>query len=267
MLLLLLAPLAGTGCGGYYTLTAGDHLAPAGSDAVVVVRLQRNDFFVLEMPIKEAVMRLRIDDGPERAAYTDQLGYAGTTVPAPSEPGRYALHVQHLDREGEEIGAEAAMYAWNPARQIVAVAVDELPQGSSYEAKCARAALANVTDTANIVYLTRKAISKHDRLRQELAATGYLDGPILLWQRKRWHIVRDGRFKMPRVVVEARLVSQLPELRKVFGELSVGIATSKITAEAFVAAGMRAVVVGPAAASLPKASYRVSWADLRDGGI
>ena len=70
------------GCGGYYTLTAGDHLAAVGQDTPVVVRLQRNDFFFLNLGAKDAVMRFRIGEGVERAAYTDKLGYAGTTVAA-----------------------------------------------------------------------------------------------------------------------------------------------------------------------------------------
>ena len=72
-LVLLLSLLSAVGgCGGQYTLTVGDHVGPLGQDAAVVVRLQRNDFFVLSLPVKEAAIRFVSPDGRERAAYTDQ---------------------------------------------------------------------------------------------------------------------------------------------------------------------------------------------------
>jgi len=260
--ILLLAAIVLNGCGGHYTLTVGDHVGAIGRDAPVVARLQRNDFFVLDLAVKEALMRFRVGDGTERGAYTDKLGYAGTTVASPSAPGRYPLTVDHGDFEGEEVHAEAMMFVWDPARTVVAVDADSLPVAWDARADHARAALKRLAEDANILYLTREALHSHAAIHNKLAAAGYPDGPVLLWQRQRWHIVRGGRYKLPRVVVESRLVSQLPELRKMFPKLSIGLCTSKIAARAFAAAGMQAVVIGRADVNVPKAIHRESWADL-----
>ena len=263
---LLVLTLATGGCGGYYTLTAGDHVAAAGQETAVVVRLQRNDFFVLNLPAKDAVMRFRIAREPERAAYTDKLGYAGTTVAAPVEPGRYTLHVNHMDFEGEEVSAVVPIYVWDANRPVVAVDADGLPRAYSADSDVAQAALLRIAETASIIYLTRKPIRRHADMHHRLDLANYPDGAVLLWRRQRWHVVRSGRFKMPRVVVESRLVSQLGELRKMFPKLSMGVCTSKLAVKAFAAAGLRVVVVGFADVSAPNLTRRISWTDLARRG-
>lgn len=266
MWILLILSLAAGGCGGHYTLTAGDQIAAANQEAAVVVRLQRNDFFVLNMPTKGALMRFRVDDGTERAAYTDDLGYAAVALSAGRAPGRHTLHLDHMDFEGEEVSAEAQLYVLDAARPVVAVALDDLPMSGSSQASSAQAVLGSLARRANIIYLTRRPIREHGDAHRRLAADGYPEGPVLLWQRQRWHIVREGKYKIPRVIVEARLVSQLPELRKQFPKLAVGICGSAIAAKAFEAAGMQAVVVGPAAQQF-SGPGRESWEDLKKRGI
>ena len=255
------------GCGGYYTLTAGDHLAAVGGDTPVVVRLQRNDFFFLNLGAKDAVMRFRIGEGVERAAYTDKLGYAGTTVAAPVRAGRYTLTVDHMDSEGEEVGVEVPLFVWDPKRAVVAVDADGLPPADSKDAALARSALARWSRRANIVYFTRRAMREHPEMHEQLKAAGCPDGPILLWQRERWHVVRDGRFNLPRVVVESRLVSRLPELRKSFPKLSSGLCGSAMPARAFAAAGMTAIVVGKTEVDGTKIIRRDSWKDVAQAGL
>ncbi len=261
-LLLFVAP---GGCGGYYTLTVGDHVGAVGEEVPVVARLQRNDFFVLNFPVEKAAIRFRIADAPERVSHTDENGYAGTTVPAPPSPGRYTLHVDNADSEGEETARERPIFLWDPTRDLIAVEVDALDEGHSRDAGDAAAALRRLAENANIVYLTRRPMRKHDQMRRRLTVGRYPDGAILLWQRERWRIVRAGRWR--RIVVETRLISQLPELRKMFPKLSVGVCTSKIAARAFAAAGMRVLVVGNVSVDVPKRVRRNSWADLAKRGI
>jgi len=265
-LLGLMSMVCLAGCGGQYTLSSGDHLAAVGTEAPVVVRLQRNDFFVLNLAVKDALIRFRLADGLERAAYTDKLGYAGTTVQAPGRPGRYTLRLDHTDIEGEQVVAEAPFYVLDPGRQAVAVALDDLPTGDSYEAKVAASYLNDLAETASIIYLTKRSVRYHQALHAQLEQASCPDGPILLWQRQYWHIVRQGKYKVPRVVVETRLVSQLGELRKILPGLSVGICGSEVAARAFNDAGMKAVVVGPAGADSGD-DGRESWDDLRRRGI
>ncbi len=262
----LLAGLTG-GCGGYYTLTACDYVGAIGGEAPVVVRLQRNDFFVLNLPVNEALVRFQVGEGPLRAAYTDKLGYAGTTVSLPSQPGRYRLTVDHGDSEGQEIGTEAGIFAWDPQREVIAVDADCLPRADAAAADAVRTALNRLAAQASIVYMTRKPLGAHRGMHWQLEASGYPDGAILLWQRERWRIVREGRFSVPRVIVETRLVSQLAELRETFPKLSAGVGTSRIAADAFAEAGLKAVVVGPRAARIPNVTPRNSWEDLAEQGI
>lgn len=262
-----LAALAASGCGGQYIVTVPDQIAPAGGEATAVVRLQRNDFFVLAPAVKSAAIRFRVADGPEKGAYTDKLGYAGTTVPVPAKAGRYRLMVSHLDDYGDEVVAAAPVYVWQPDRQLVAVDMDCLPGlwlGSSEQA--ARA-MRRLVVGANLLYLTRQSAGRHAQAHKTLTQAGYPDGPILTWQRQRWHIVREGRFNLPRVVVESRLVSQLPEIRRVFPKMTLGVCDSALAAKAFAAAGMQVALVGGAAADIPTEVRRhKSWADLAAKG-
>jgi len=266
--LLFLAAAACGGCGGHYILTVPDQVASAGGETAAVVRLQRNDFFVLSPPVKAAAMRFRVADGPLRGAYTGKLGYAGATVVVPKEPGRYVLNVAHLDIYGDEVIREAPTYVWAPDRAVVAIDLDSLPGlwlGSSKEA--ARA-LRRLAEQASLVYLTRRSTRRHADTHRDISRAGYPDGPILLWRRQRWHIVRDGRLRLPRVVVESRLVSQLDELRKVFANLTTGVSRSRLAAKAFAEAGLDCVVVGSARLTVPtKVTYRANWAELAEMGL
>lgn len=265
--LLALATLATGGCGGHYIITLPDQIAPVGGETVTVVRLQRNDFFVLAPAVKEAALRFQIADGPERGAYTDQFGYAATTVAVPKRAGRYTMKVSHLDIYGDETVKEGRVHVWDPNQPVIAVDMDCLPGmlfGSSAQAA---GACRRLVVGANLLYLTRRGVSHHPKAHGTLARARYPAGPILTWQRQRWHIVRDGRFNLPRVVVESRLVSQLAEVRKMLPKMTTGVCDSALAAKAFAAAGMKVVMVGTAAAGVAgEIRRRSSWADLAAKG-
>ncbi|MFP4054482.1 MAG: hypothetical protein ACLFV7_11540 [Phycisphaerae bacterium] len=237
---MLLAVAALAGCGGEYTLTVPDSVTPAGEDAPVVLRLQRNDFLVLDLPVEQAAMRLRAGKGIERGAYTDRHGYAGTTVPVPQEPGVYTLQVDHQDSEyGDEVHGTGRVYVWQKDRPIVAVDLDCVPLAEA----AASAGLSKLAQTASIAYFTREPVSRHDTLHEQLRTGGFPDGPILLWKRQKWHLER-GKWGIPTIEVETRLVSELSEMRKTFPMLRTGIAGCPLGARAFSEAGMRTVLVG-----------------------
>jgi len=263
---ILVVTAAMAGCGGQYILTVPDQVAPAGGEAAVVVRLQRSEIYRIVLPAAQTLLRFRVEDGPMRAAYTDKLGYAGTTVPVPAAPGVYTMSVSLQDTEGDEAGGEVRVYVWDARKAIVAVDMDSLPLAGTTQASGARAALARIAREANILYLTRRSVASHGYGHGQLSVCGYPDGPVLLWRRQRWHIVRTGRFTV-RMVVEKRLVSQLAELRKVFAGLSTGLCTSRLAAKAFTQAGMRCVVVGDAKVELPNVTRRETWANLAVVGI
>lgn len=255
------------GCSGEYVLTAPNHVAPVGVEAPVVVRLQRREFYRLFMSVKDAPVQFQIGDGPERAAYTDDLGYAATTLAALAKAGKYCVKITHQDRDGDILTGEATIYAWDAARPVVAVDLDSLPDAGSKAAQEASSALAAVARRANMLYMTRRPIFEHGTMHAEMTKAGFPDGPVLLWQRQYWHIRPVGRYRVPKVIVETRLVSQLTEVRKVFPRLQVGVCASDIAARAFVEAGLQCLVIGQAGAGLENVKRRQSWAELASAGI
>ena len=256
------------GCSQYYILTAPEVVAPADGVAVVIVRLQRHDPYLIAPGVKDASVSFRVSEGQERVAYTDDAGYAGTVVPVPKEPGVYPLSVFHMDREGDQVSAQVPVYVWKSDRPIVAVDLDCLPRRGAVDAEAARFALEGVVRQANILYMTRLDAAKHADEHKRLADQGYPDGPILLWQGQNWRVVRDAKFAyMPRVVFETRLVSQLTEIRKLFPLLEVGVCDSDVAARAFHDAALRCVVIGTPKVSVPNPTRRSSWAELREKGI
>jgi len=262
-----LLALGGCGSMGDYVLTVPDMVAPAGGEGVAVVRLQRNDFLVLAPPVKLAAMRLSVGEELQRGAYTDELGYAGTMLPVPSKPGRYELKAAHLDRFGDEVISTAPAHVWDPNSPVVAVDLDCLPGLSLGFSRQSSLALARAAKGANIMYLTRRPASGHAKLHKQLVGAGYPDGPILGWQRQYWHIVREGKYNLPRVVVEHRLVSQLPDLRKMLPGLTMAICESSLAARAFAESGMQVVIIGNARLSAKDVIRRASWSELADKGV
>jgi len=212
-------------------------------------------------------MQLQVSDGLQRGAYTDDLGYAGTTLPVPAKPGRYELKVAHLDRWGDEVATTAQAYVWDANVPVVAVDLDCLPGLSLGFSRQSSLALARAAKGANILYLTRRRASGHAELHERLIGAGYRDGPILEWRRQHWHIVREGKYNLPRVVVESRLVSQLPDLRRMLGGLTTGICQDSLAAKAFAESGMRVVIIGNARVDAKNVIRRASWSDLADKGV
>ncbi len=288
--LLLLMLLSSAGCGGYYILTVPDQLARTGGRVVPVTRLQRNDFFVLALPMSEQPMRFRIYStyeaaetasknqpveeslqGPVRVCSSDKIGYSAVEIPMyenpiSNRPGKYFMKVALQDFEGEQIAAIVPLYVWNPQQPVVAVDLDGLPREGSQNVEDAAGALQKIARNNNILYLTRKNRRTQQVFHERLERDGFPQGPILLWQRKNVHIVRDEKFKIPKLVVESRLESQLPQLMLDFPNLKTGICNSPLAAKAFVDAGMQCVVVGNDWVTGSTISHRKNWQDLTTQG-
>jgi hypothetical protein len=250
------------GCGGHYVLSAPDQVAPAGQDAPIVIRLQRNDFFVMDMAWEDAPIRFRINQGPQRAAYTDEEGYAGTLVPAPAEPGRHVLSIDYKDLDGQDVFGQAAVFVFNPSLPMVAVDFESLKLDDWWQPDSEAAeALRKIATVADIVYLTRWDVDKHQRAYELLRVANCPIGPLLRWERRRYKVV-PGRFGMPKLEFGAHLVSQLDALMETFPGLAVGITNSPLSATAFAEAGLRTYMVD--AYDLPE-GYEASlatWSEL-----
>ena len=254
-----------TGCGGYYVLTTPDQVAPLGQDAPVVIRLQLCDFLFVRTPAKNKPMRFAVRGGAERIAHTDEQGYAGAVVPVPERTGRYLMSIDLTDTEGEELSGLTSVYVWDAAMPVVVVDTDALPIGR--QGGAAVTALGKLAaGGANIVYLTRRDPEEHYRVHDMISVGGYPPGPVLMWRRQRYRIERRSRFNQ-RLVVETRLVSQLSELRRMFPLMTVGICDSTLAAEAFVEAGLEAVVIGKDKLPATGVSRKSSWSDLAAGGL
>ncbi len=258
---IVVAVLCG-GCGGNYILTVPDQVAPAGGDAAAVVRLQRAEVYRVALPVEGAALRFRVAGGPERGAYTDENGYAGTTVPVPDKPGCYKMTVDHMDKEGDEIGAEVSCYAIDANRPVVVVDLESLPPLGTPAAATARDALQRVAAEAAIIYVTQKPVKEHIHAHQGLRQENFPDGPVLTWQRESYHIVRtgSGAIKMSRIVFENRMVSQLPTLKKLFGRLKAGVTNSSATAKLYADAGIDVIALAPM--DDVKVIKHVSWDTL-----
>ncbi len=250
------------GCSGNYIMTVPDQVAPAGGDAAAVIRLQRAEIALMALPVEGAAIRFRIAGQLQRGAYTDKLGYAGTTVPAPDKPGKYTLVVEHMDKEGDEINKDVPCYVLDAKRPVIAVDLACLPHYGSAGAVEARDAMQRLAKEAPIVYVTDRAVSEHFNIHQGLALEGFPDGAVLMWQHENYHIVRDGPMKMPRIVVESRLVSQLPTLQKIFPQLKTGITDSPAGARMFAQAGMNVIAIGPAPMEGATVTRCAAWTAL-----
>lgn len=258
------AALAVGGCGGQYVLTVPDQVAPAGGQVRTIVRLQRHEFLRLTPAVEDAALRFRVDDGPARAAFTDEDGYAAVALPAPDEPGRHEVSIAYQDHYGDELAGAAPLYVFPPDARIVAVDVDCLPPAS--ETEIAAKALQRIAADARVLYLTRSEVREHARVHERLERGGYPDGPVLLWQRRRWRLV-EGTWRLPKVEYEVRLVNQLSELREDFPGLGAGVCDSELAAKAFTDAGLETVLVGGAEVPQDTVSRYTSWERLAETGL
>jgi hypothetical protein len=245
------------GCGGGYVMTVPDQVVPAGRQAALIAMLQHYEVYKWARPEEGSVLRFSIDDGPMLAAYTDKLGYAGVTMPAPSVDGVYRISVHHMDPDGDEAMGCGWLFVWDPRRAVTAVDLDAVGEEDSSAAE----ALVRVARDSNIIYLTSDPGWHDMKARRRLERQMLPNGPILLWQREKWRLTQDDRLRTPKLVIDTRMVSPLEQLRELFPTLCRGITASQDSADAFAAAGLTPVVINS-----PKVKGEVehltSWAQL-----
>lgn len=247
-------------------MSVPDQVGPAGGDTVAVARVQRSEVWLLKQDVEEAALRFQVADMTERGAYTDKLGYAGTTVPLPEKPGRYEMSVSYLDRYGDEAVQSVPAFAWPAEAKVAAVELDVLNFGKGTDRDSA--ALQKIAQNYRIIYMTEEPVSEHRKIHKKLADAGYPQGPVLPWKQKKWHLVFRGRFRVPRILIEDRLVSQLDTLKDVFPNLSAGIAESSSAAATFQQAGLAVAIVGGASApSKARVQRAADLQELADEGL
>ncbi|MCK5114864.1 MAG: hypothetical protein KAR11_08905 [Phycisphaerae bacterium] len=262
-----------SGCGGYYIMTVPDQLARVGGDVVPVGRLQRNDFFFFAFGCEGGAMRFQLVNngklvGQEEVSFTDRDGYAAVALPVSKKTGIYAVCVTVQDSvQGEEVRQVVPLFVWDPDRPVVAVDINALPRGALDESDPAAVALRKIAKTANIIYLTRKGKPTQKAEHDRLEGGNYPAGPILLWQRERWRWERKPGNTFARIVIESRMESQLPKLRDEFPNLTVGICKKSLAVKAFVAAGMKCVVIGNNSVTGSTITNHETWGVLAKKGL
>jgi len=275
----LAALLAGVcalgGCEGEYILTVPDQIARIGETANVVIRVERYEVGSLRMDIEGAPIRLQVGDLTEHGAFTDEMGftglltdagYAGTAVEVPKKEGRYVLKVSLQDDLGDEAYAEAPLYVWPHDVSVTAVDLDALPRAKDVAAVLAKDALDEIAKTSRLVYFTQNDVGDNPTTRGKITGCGYPEGPLFTWRRSYTHYVRTGKLRLPRRIIESRLVMHLGYLRKLFPGLKTGVCTTEAAAREFARVGIRPVIVGPVEILDLNTTRRVDWPRLKQHG-
>jgi len=254
---LIAATIAG-GCGGEFILVTPDVAAPAGSDAAIVVRLQRREFWRHAPPLGESALTFQLADGPLRAARTDKAGYAAVALDLPDRIGRYDVAIHHQDTLGDTVSGTVSVYVLDPDRPAALVDLDSLPTAGK-QAPAAARALTRIAQATQVVYGTHRHAATPAEARRVLAKAGFPPGPVLPYAAgDPWYTVR--RWRDPQPVAADFIKRRLPNLRW-------GIAAEDDEAEAFLRAGLTVVGVGAFPVDRPDARKAAfvrakSWADL-----
>lgn len=231
------------GCGGGFTLTVPDAVAPAGEMSVVTPRLLRNDFWVFQTPLNKAVLTLEALPGLKRAAYTDKQGYASAAVPVPAEVGRHAVTVCHQDSQGDEACMAGYVYVLDPT--VLALAVD----WQTLEDADAPVALARLAEAGvQIVYVSDIMAAKPQAAHDWLATRGLPDGAVASWA---WQ--RDWRWRPTEVV------GLLPLARRRVSSMLVGVYRRPDLGDALERLNMAPVHIGPGSAGPADATGFDDW--------
>jgi len=262
----MLAGLAGlwalAGCGGEYQLLLPDQLAAKGAQTDTVLRLMRNEFAGLMLPLKDAPLRCRVEDGPMVSAHTDAQGYAGLNVPVGDQPGLYHMLVEMQESHGRELRQFVPVYVWDARMSVVAVEYDAVKAPTDVAA--VRSALNKIASNAYIIYFTDRPVEQHAMMHLHLRETKLPDGAMMTWQQEAWHFTGQG--PMTRLVIEDRMVSPLAFLRVRFPHLRAGLCQTPQAAKTFSKAGLKVYVVGQE--KIPEPGVIVKpWAQVAKSGL
>jgi hypothetical protein len=247
------------GCSGEYRLTVPDQVAAKDKQANTVLRLQRNEFAGVMMPVKKVAISMTVEQDRVIGAFTDNQGYAAAAVPVGGRMGKYYMLVGLQDPKGYELHRYVPLYVWDPQMSVVAVEFDAL-DGS----KAAGEALKKIASNAYIIYFTTEPIDQHATIHQRLASMNMPDGAVLAWQRESWH------FKGSTMAMEYHLVGPLAQLRTIFPQFKKSICSSAMAAKTFQEAGMKVMVVNAgtkAAKHVPAGTSTTTWSNLAKAGL
>ena len=210
------------GCSGQYVITSPDQIAPVDGETAVVLRVQRQEVACWYRPAREALVRMQVEGGPLRAAFTDTNGYAAATVPVGETTGIFYLHLAHTTLRGNEYETYIPTHVWDPQARVTAVDVKALPRRRN---DVQRTLMARLAAGSYIIYFTTESIGDHAEVREKLEKAGYPQGPIV-----------------------QRQAGVLEALQERFPRLEVGVANSWRIRRSFDAAGLRRLTLEQAVA-------------------
>jgi len=243
---LAVVSLSAGGCSGQHAFTVPDQVATVGGETATVVRLTRQEFASLYLPVREALVRFQAESGPQRGAFTDKQGYAFAAVPVGSTTGMFYMHLAYTSNlRGDEYDTYVPTYVWDPQCSVTAIELDALPLNQM--AGPSQDAMAKLAGGSYIIYFTPEAVSKHEELHRRLKQAGYPDGPIFQWQREAWRVEKDPKTGIPHLVMAGKMVSTLEYLRVQFPHLQAGVASTRLGRGTFEDAGMKVLTLQQAA--------------------
>jgi len=243
---LAVVSLSAGGCSGQHVFTVPDQVATVGGETATVVRLQKQEFASLYLPVKEALVRIQTESGPLRGAFTDKQGYAFAAAPVGSTTGMFYMHLAYTNNlRGDEYDTYVPTYVWDPQCFVTAVDLEALPLNQS--AGPSQDAMAKLAGGSYVIYFTPEDVSKHESLHQRLKQAGYPDGPIFQWQREAWRVEKDPKTGIPHLVMAGKMISTLEYLKVQFPHLQAGVASTRLGRATFEDAGMKVVTLQQAA--------------------
>jgi len=221
-----------------------DVLVPVGQDANITARLGLTDLFRLGFKLKGRVVRFRVDGGDIGEARSAWDGCATVTF-TPALEREYRVVATCLDVDGRQAAAvEATIFSRSTQREAIIVDIDRtLSESSVLDSTFKRnKRISPLNDAADV---TRDLVQKYDliivtgrkrylrrKTRRWLADNGFPPAPIYCSSFLRGPL-RHERFK-------TKLIG---ELKHAWENITIGIGDRDSDARAYLANGLRAIIL------------------------
>lgn len=236
------------GCSGDFFMAVPDAVGLPGQASPMVVHLTRSEFGAIAPACGEAALTFKMGEGKTFAARADSSGYAVVPLPAPSEPGRYNISIEHVTHFGDVAKGKSTLYVLAPDKPITVVDLDSLPQAGLAAADAA-AAIHRLEAKTQIIYATEAFSEKPEQARAILSAAKYPDAAIVPFRRASAWRPEAGNGTI------SALKGRLPQL-------TYGLAADDDGAKTLAASGLRVLYVSKTPPSRRVYGQFAFWKDL-----
>ena len=251
-------------------LTAFDELARPGEVVTVRAKLEHDGLAGLHPHLHDHLLAFGGPGVGAREARTAGEGIAAVEVRTPGGPGGGVERVRvRFDgsRHHRPAEATARVFAWPAGRPILVVDIDHtisdrrerdvlfVDNAAIPAVDGAVDALTKLARSYRIVYLTARDESLFNKSRAWLEARGFPEGPLFT---RDYNLFGPGQGAFKRRF--------LVDLRRRFPDLAVGVGDTPDDARAYLDAGLKAVLLGPAGGGRypPESIIVPSWQGVCD---